>query len=325
MLTSVLGLCFGIVLLLVAGTALVSGASSIAARFGVSPAVVGLTIVAFGTSAPELVVNIAGAIRNETALAFGNVVGSNLANLGLVLGLAAIFRPVEIHGRFVLRELPLFLLATAMILVLSIDPILRDSRPLLDRSDGVAILLLFLVFLYISILDVFRPHSDDVLLSEIEAIPVISKKPRMTIAWALTVFGIAGLFWGGDVTVDNGVALSAELAISSAIVGLFVVAVGTSLPELITSIIAALRGESDLALGNVIGSNIFNSLFVLPLSAIATPIDIPRGGLLDLGSGLVLASVIVLVFSFGRLRLNRFIGAAMLSSYLAYALFRFVY
>ena len=325
MLTSVLGLLFGIVLLLAAGTALVSGASAIAARFGISPAVVGLTIVAFGTSAPELVVNITGAIRNETAIAFGNVVGSNLANLGLVLGLAAIFRPVEIHGRFVLRELPLFLLATAMILVLSLDPILRNSAPLLDRSDGTAILLLFLVFLYISVLDVFRPSSDGVLLKEIESNPVVRTRSGLAMPWLLTAFGIAGLFWGGSLTIDNGVELSTVLGISSSIVGLFVIAVGTSLPELITSVVAAIRGESDLALGNVIGSNIFNSLFVLPLSAMTRPVDIPEGGLLDLSSGLVLASVIVLIFSFGHFRLNRVAGAAMLSAYLAYAVFRTFY
>jgi len=281
-----------------------------------------LTIVAFGTSAPELVVNLTGAIRNETALAFGNVIGSNLANLGLVLALAAVVRPVQIQGRFVLRELPLLLLGTAMIVVMSIDPLLRGATPTLDRSDGAAILLLFCIFIYISVLDVFRPGAAGVFLSELEANPVVTTAQHGVYPVLFVAAGVTGLFWGGQLTVDYGVALAADLGVSAAIVGLFVVAVGTSLPELVTTIIAAARRQSDLALGNVVGSNIFNCMFILPLTAVVRPLGIPTGGLLDLAAGLLLAALIVYLFLMGNHRLGRATGAMMLAAYLAYGVFR---
>ena len=324
MLMDVLGLVFGLVLLLGAGTSLVIGSSAIAVRFGVSPAVVGLTIVAFGTSAPELVVNVTGAIKNQSEIAFGNVVGSNLANLGLVLGLAAVFRPVKIEGNFVRRELPLLLLATAVVLAMSLDPVLRSSATILDRSDAVVVLLLFSIFLYVSALDVFAPRPGGKLLTEIESNPVTHATPPRVNHWVLVALGLAGLFWGGQLTVENGVSLAAALGVSSVIIGLFVVAIGTSLPELVTSIVAAMRGESDLALGNVVGSNIFNTLFVLPISALIRPVAIPAGGLIDLGVSFLLAAVIVPVFLLGQAKLNRATGTAILLFYIGYVGFRAV-
>ena len=322
MLMSSLGLLFGLALLLASGTALVLGSSGIASRFGVSPAVVGLTIVAFGTSAPELVVNVTGAIKNQSALAFGNVVGSNLANLGLVLGLAALFRPVQIQGNFVRRELPLLMLATAVVLAMSLDPVLRGSATILDRSDAVVILLLFSIFLYVSILDVFGPRPNGKFLTDIDSNPVTHAPTPKINHWFLVAIGIAGLFWGGQLTVEHGVSLASALGISSVLIGLFVVAVGTSLPELVTSVVAAIRGESDLALGNVVGSNIFNTLFVLPVSALVRPVDIPEGGVIDLIFSFVLAAVIVPVFLMGQARLGRTTGAAILLIYFAYVIIR---
>lgn len=322
MLTSFLLLMLGLTLLLAAGTALVLGSSGVATRFGVSPAVVGLTIVAFGTSAPELVVNVTGAVKNQSALAFGNVVGSNIANLGLVLGIAALFRPVEIEGSFVRRELPLLMLATAVVLVMTLDPFLRGSETIIDRSDAVVIVLLFCIFLYISILDVFGPQPGGTFLTEIDSNPVVHPAPPRVNQWILVVGGMAGLFWGGQLTVENGASLATSLGVSSVIIGLFVVAVGTSLPELVTSVIAAFRGESDLALGNVVGSNIFNTLFVLPISALVRPVAVPAGGVTDLVVSFMLAAVIVPVFLMGRAMLGRIAGAAMLFFYIAYAVFR---
>jgi cation:H+ antiporter len=322
MLTSFFLLVLGLSLLLAGGTALVIGSSALAERFGVSPAVVGLTIVAFGTSAPELVVNVMGAIKDQSALAFGNVVGSNIANLGLVLGIAALFRPVEIEGSFVRRELPLLMLATAVVLAMTLDPVLRGSATIIDRSDAVVILLLFCIFLYVSILDVFGPQPGGKLLTEIDSNPVVHAAPLRVNHWILVVVGIAGLFWGGQLTVESGASLASSLGISGVIVGLFVVAVGTSLPELVTSVVAAFRGESDLALGNVVGSNIFNTLFVLPISALVRPVEIPAGGVLDLVVSFMLAAVIVPVFLMGRAILGRATGAAMLLFYISYAAFR---
>jgi cation:H+ antiporter len=319
---ALLGLFFGVGLLVAAGAALVTGASGVARRHGISSALIGLTIVALGTSAPELVVNVTGAIKNETAIAFGNVVGSNLANLGLVLALSAIIHPVEIHGRFVLREVPLLLAGTAIIVVMSMDSVFGDLASQLGRADGVVGLLLFSAFLYISALDVFRPRTDGTFLAEMEANPIVSMSPQFPYHWLLIVLGTVGLYWGGQLTIDNGVLLASEWGLSTTIVGLFVIAIGTSLPELVTSVIAALRNESDLALGNVVGSNIFNSLFILPLSAVIRPVDIPDGGLLDLATSLFLVVVIVPIFLLGRARLSRSSGIAMLTVYLIYSGFR---
>jgi cation:H+ antiporter len=313
-------LLFGLVLLLAGGAALVTGASSVATRLGVSPVVVGLTVLAFGTSAPELVVNVVGALRDETDLAFGNVTGSNLANLGLVLGLAAVVRPVTIEGSIVRRELPLLLLGTTILLVMMLDRPLLGEPPILSPADGIILLLLFSIFVYITVAALLFKRQDPLIDNVIEmeeTLPPPTGVP-LTRSTVLVLSGIVGLALGGHMTVVNGSALAASLGVSPVIIGMLIVGVGTSLPELVTSAIAAARRECDLCVGNVIGSNIFNSLVVLPVSAILRPLSVPAGGLLDVFVALVAAAIILPIFFFGRASMGRPTGALFMLGYFLY-------
>lgn len=318
---TVLLLLLGLGLLLAGGTALVRGASGIAEVYGVSPLVVGLTVVAFGTSAPELVVNILGAIQGETDIAFGNVAGSNLANLGLVLGAAALVTPMAIQGQIIRRELPLLLLASMVLLVMTLDSPLRGFLAILDRSDGLILLLLFGVFIYITIVDFLRQREDPFLALVDKHSPHLQKS-NLLADWGLVLGGSAGLAVGGMLTIEEGVLLAEMLGVSPAIIGMLVIAIGTSLPEFVTSIIAAMRNEADLCVGNVIGSNIFNSLLVLPVSALIYPLRIPDGGTTDIIVALVFAALLIPIFYIGNKQMNRAMGAAFLVGYFIYMVLR---
>ena len=317
-----IGLITGIAILIGGGTLLVRGASEIATRLGISPLIVGLVVVGFGTSAPELAINVFGALRGETALAFGNVVGSNISNLALVLGATALIAPITIQGQLVRREVPFLLLITAIITVMALDGPLEGLPSIIIRSESVILLSLFCIFIYINILDFVDSRRSDKLIVDIEHHQRLDGDPYSRYRWLFVIGGIALLFGGGEVTVRNGVALAMNLDVSATVVGLFVVAVGTSMPELVTSIVAARRGESDLALGNVVGSNIFNSLIVLPASGMISQIPVPRGGLGDLVLSLVLAALLIPIFFLREARLSRKIGTFLLLLYFGYASLR---
>ncbi len=316
------GVVLGLLLLIGGGSALVTGASALAKRMGVSPMIVGLTIVSFGTSAPELVVNILGSIEGQTALAFGNVIGSNISNLGLVLGIAAIIRTIDIHGTMVRREVPLLLLITTIITIMALDGLIEGTPPQISRSDAIILLLLFGIFLYITVKDFMLSRTRDTLLTEIEENPIVVSVPSSRYQWLLITLGLLLLFTGAEVTIRSSVTLATQAGVSTAVVGLFVVAIGTSMPELVTSIIAAVRKESDLALGNLVGSNIFNSLIVLPASGLAGSILIPRGGLVDLIVSWLFAAFLIPVFFLGKKQLTRPAGIFLLMSYGTYMVYR---
>lgn len=322
MLLSVLGVILGVILLVGGGTLLVRGASQIASTMGVSPMVIGLTIVGFGTSSPELVVNVVGALDGQTDLAFGNVVGSNISNLSLVLGSAALFQAISIRGELVLREVPLLLLATTCITVMSLDGVLDGGQSQLGRSDAIVLLLIFGIFLYVTVLDFLRTRKEDALIESLTEITPDPTPSSSRLCWVQAFAGFVLLGIGGNVTITQGVNLAEILGVAPTIIGLFVVAIGTSMPELVTSIIAALRGEADLALGNVIGSNLFNSLLVLPVSALIAPVIIPQGGVSDLILSWVLAALLIPVFLVGKAKLGRVIGIFLLCTYGAYAFMR---
>lgn len=300
------------------GALLVRGASEVARRLGVSPLVVGLVIVGFGTSAPELFINVFGALRGETDIAFGNVVGSNISNLALVLGAAAVIAPISIQGRLVRREVPLLLLATTIITVMALDVPLERLTAIIGRSESIVLFSLFFIFLYINVLDLVFTHSADALITELKQHPLVEFDSYSRFRWLFVVGGMALLFVGGDMTIDIGSALADKLGVPSTIVGLFLIAVGTSMPELVTSIVAASRGESDLALGNVVGSNIFNSLVVLPASGAIAQIPVPAGGVVDLLVSLALTALLVPIFFFRDARLSRATGAFLLLAYFGY-------
>jgi cation:H+ antiporter len=319
---SLAGIAGGIALLIGGGALLVRGASEIATRHNISPIIVGLVIVGFGTSSPELVVNIIGAATGAGELAFGNAVGSNIANLGLILGITACLVPITIQSSIVRRELPLLLLATTMILVLALDGPIEGKPAVIGRSDSVVLLLVFTIFVYISALDMIRVQSKDPLLSEIALHTDVVGPSAVRFPWLMVLGGFVLLYLGGEVTIRNSVAFAAGIGIPAAIVGLFVVSLGTSMPELVTSIIAALRNESDLALGNVVGSNIFNSLVVLPVSGLIGKVNVPAGGIGDLVMSWVFAAILIPIFFLGNGRLGRPVGALILVAYLVYAVVR---
>jgi len=320
-------LMVGLAMLLAGGTALVHGASGVASSYGVSPLVVGLTVVAFGTSAPELIVNIVGALREQSELAFGNVVGSNLANLGLVLALAAIIKPMTIQGQIVRRELPLLLLGTTVFLVMTLDGPLLGTEPVLTRSEGLILLLLFSIFIYLSARDMLEGRGDALLENVREVTDKTSAAgapPSLRMLWLFVIVGTVGLAIGGHMTIVHGSAFAEAAGLPPVVVGMIVVAIGTSSPELVTSVIAAWNDESDLCLGNVIGSNIFNTLFVLPISAMILPLPIPAGGVSDILLTLAFSAVLIPVFLFGRAYMNRWLGVSMLVVYLGYMVARTV-
>lgn len=323
--TSALTLVFGLVMLVGGGALLVRGASEIAAGFGISPMVIGLTVVAFGTSSPELVVNVIGASSGASGLAFGNVVGSNISNLGLVLGAAALMAPITIQGQLVRREIPLLLLATTVAMVLALDGPLEQREGMIGRSDAAVLLLLFCIFVYVNLLDFMEARRVDPLLAEAQDYPLFTAGRSDPWRWPMAIGGVVLLYFGGELTIDGGVELAEGFGVPATVIGLFVVAIGTSLPELVTSIIAAARKESDLALGNVVGSNLFNTLIVLPAGGAIQPIALPDGGLVDLAVSWLLVAILIPIFFLGRATLSRPVGALLLLAFVAYAVARIGY
>jgi len=289
---------------------LVRGSARLAASLGVSPIVVGLTIVSFGTSAPELVVCTVASLGGDTDLAIGNVLGSNLANIGLILGLTSIVRPLDVHARVVWREMPLMLLVTA-----GLYPLAWDLR--LSRADGVILLMALVAYLIF----VFQSVEDEApeILGEyadfIEASAQLRTSVSLTdVMWV--VLGSACLVLGGYCIVEGAVQVASSLGVSQVVIGLTVVAVGTSLPELATSLVAAARQEADIAVGNVIGSNIFNVAAILGTASVLEPIPIPQTILSREFPAVVAISLLLFPLLRSGWRIRRWEGAMLLIAYL---------
>lgn len=288
---------------------LVRGSARLAAALGVRPIVVGLTVVSFGTSAPELVVAVVAAVRGSSDLAVGNVLGSNMANLGLILGLTALIRPLEVAARVVWREAPLMLLVTLLLFPLAWNEVI-------GRAEG-ALLLAGLAAYLVFVLRAAGDETPEVLLEYDEYLREESASaPRLQASdVGLVVAGCAALVAGGWAIVESAVFLAGALGVPEVVVGLTVVAVGTSLPELATSVVAAIRNEADIAVGNIVGSNIFNVLAILGTSATLAPLSV-TGSIMTRELVAVLA-LSVLVFPMLRTgwRVQRWEGALLLGSY----------
>lgn len=311
MLIDILLITLGMALLIVSANWLVEGASSIAARLGISPLTIGLTVVAFGTSMPELVVNVMASLGGNSGLAIGNVVGSNTINIFLILGIAALVRPINVQSKTVRIEIPFSLLAAIVLFIMAND-ILFDGmgESVLTRTDGLTLLAFFLIFLYYT----FSSAKSDPLAPASEV-----KQRKVWLSITMILVGIGGLVAGGKVIVDSAVSMAQMLGVSDTIIGLTVVAVGTSLPELATSVVAAYKGNSDIAVGNVVGSNIFNVFFILGVSGTLSPLPFHPSANIDL---LVtcLASLLLFVFAVvgpGK-QIDRREGGAFVLFYLAY-------
>ncbi|MEM1165903.1 MAG: calcium/sodium antiporter [Planctomycetota bacterium] len=314
----------GAALLIGGGELLVRGAVRLAKLLGVSALVIGLTVVAFGTSAPELSLNVIAALNGNAGISFGNIIGSNIANVGLILGLAALVAPLAVHPGVVRREMPFMLMATAATAALAFLPVplgapFDDTGSMLGRVDGGVLLLGFVVFNVI----VLRIARQDRALAEQFASEADeldgSDGGSPVAAGAMFIVGLAVLLVGGWLAERGAVATATSLGVSQEVVGLTVVAVATSLPELVTSLIAIRKGEVDIAVGNVVGSNIFNLLLVLGATAALAPLPLPaEGGWIAIAvmGGLSLA-LWPMTWTGGR-TLSRFEGLALLTVYGAY-------
>jgi cation:H+ antiporter len=321
---SLLLMVVGLALLVGGAEALVRGASALARRLGVPPLVVGLTVVAFGTSTPELAVNVAAALDGNTGISFGNVVGSNIANIGLILAAAALVSPLEVNPTVVNREIPMLLLGTAAAVGMALDrPLDGAAADTFGRGDGLVLVLLFGVFLYYTILGALRQRAGrDAYVAELQE-DVATRPPQpLWLSLLLSAVGLLGVIFGGNWTVDNAVVLARQAGVPEPVVGLTFVAVGTGLPELVTSVIAARRGHSDLAVGNVVGSNIYNLLFVLGATAAIRPVAVPPAGRADLLVMAAMTAALLPLSVYRERRIGRIGGLALLTGYAVYIIWR---
>lgn len=316
MIWNILILIFGLALILGGANYLTDGASAVAQRSGISPLVIGLTIVAFGTSAPELVISCVSAFNHNAGIAIGNVVGSNIFNILVIIGLTALVRPIKIERGILVNDIPLVILSSLVILVLGNGVFLDgDSENIITRSGGLILLLFFCIFLRytFSIAKSSEESADD--STEI-------KSMKTWVAAVAIVGGLGALIWGGQLFVDSASAIARSLNVSDAIIGLTIVAFGTSLPELATSIVAAVKNQPGLAVGNVVGSCIFNVFFVLGASAVISPL--PLGGITNVDL-LVLVGASLLFWIFGKvirkMTFTRTEGAVMFLAYVAYTVY----
>ena len=294
---------------------LVEGSSSLARRFHVSDLVIGLTVVAFGTSSPELFVNIIASIKGNTGIAIGNILGSNIANILLILGVSSLIYPLKVTEGTVWKEIPFSLLAVLALGIMVNGPVL-DGEPesIITRSDGLLLLLFFIIFLYYSY---SIASAVDGMENQVPAAQY--SLPRSCI---MVIAGLACLTIGGKWIVDGAVKMATTLEIGQDVVGLTIVAFGTSLPELATSAAAAYKKKADIAVGNVVGSNIFNILFVLGISSVIRPLPFQSSGNIDIGV-VVFASLLLFLSMFTGKKhlLERWEGAIFLVFYSAYIVF----
>lgn len=306
----------GFVLLIKGADYLVDGSSSIAKRFNISSLVIGLTIVAFGTSAPELIVNLFASFNGSSDLAISNVVGSNLANMFLILGVASVVYPLKVKKNTVWKEIPLSLLAIVLAFFMANDVMFDGATTnAISRIDGISLIAFFIVFMYYSF--GIAKNTDESESEEIEILPAFKSA-------LYVVFGMIGLALGGKWIVDGAVFIAKSFNMSEALIGLTVVAIGTSLPELATSYTAAKKQNADIAVGNTVGSNIFNVFWILGLSSVIRPLPFDA---VNNNSDMLLAivaSFLLFLFMFigKKHMLQRYQGVLFLLAYFAYMVFK---
>ncbi|NCT55329.1 calcium/sodium antiporter [bacterium] len=340
MLLTILTLLLGFVLLIGGANYLVNGSSAIAKKLGISELVIGLTVVAFGTSMPELVVNIIASFEGASQIAIGNVLGSNVSNIFLVLGVTALIYPLTIKKTTVIGEIPFALFTVLLLFVLANDSLLRFKNGNgvgIDRADGLILILVFSVFLYYTFaisrssnkntpnfIKRFLSLNGDTAKQLIEDVLNV-KKVSYSKSAGLILLGLCGLTLGGKIIVDGAVSISQSLGLSQFAIGVTVVAVGTSLPELVTGVVAALKKKSDIAIGNIVGSNIFNILWILGLTSIINPLPFDLKNNLDIGFNFLATLLLMLGLMLSKKHiLGRVWGAVFLVSYVVYITLQFI-
>lgn len=300
----------GFVLLIYGANFLVDGAASIAKKFNISNIVVGLTIVALGTSSPELVVNLIASLQGSEDVALGNILGSNISNIFLILGVSALIFPLTVNNNTHWKEIPLALLAALVLGVMANDAII-DGHGLsfITRSDGIILIAFFLLFMHYAF-NIARLTGPEEF--EIKTFSV----PR---SWLMIAGGIAGLVIGGKWIVEGAVVMASALGMSEAVISLTIIAIGTSLPELATCVVAAMKRNSDIVIGNVIGSNIFNVFFVLGTSAVIKPLPFNPALNFDVYAGIIACLLLFLFLMLPRKKvLERWQGGVFVLLYIAY-------
>jgi cation:H+ antiporter len=298
-------------MLYIGGESLVRGASTLASRLGVSSLAIGLTVVAFGTSAPELVVSLDAALSGANDISVGNVVGSNIANVALILGLAALLRPSVVQAKIVRIDAPIMIAASFALLA-----VLGNGRA--SRIEGSCLVLGLAAYTVFTFWEA-RGESPPVREEIASAAP--QRPISASLGGFLVLVGFLLLVGGGHLLVTAAVDMATALGISQAAIGLTIVAIGTSLPEFATSVIASMRGQGDIAIGNVVGSNIFNILGILGLTAVVHPLELGAITWLDLGTMAGLACVVTILIS-TRLRLGRIEGGLLLVTFIIYLSWR---
>ncbi len=312
MLSDFVEISIGLVLLIIGADRFVHGAAAIARNLGIAPLLIGLTIVAFATSAPEILVSIIAASQGEPDLAIGNAIGSNITNIGLVLGATAILRPIELNSATLRREMPALLAVSLLTVSLFLDSYLSEV-------DGFVLLTgLFIVMVWLTRLGL-RSASNDPIKAEYEAEIPRNVKSWVAIAWLLAGLGL--LLFGADMLVDGAVSIARALGVGEVVIGVTLVAIATSLPELAVSFVSALRGEFGLAIGNIVGSNIFNLLAVIGAASVIEPAQLPPS-VLTLHIFVMVAFTLVLfamTYDYdGKGKISRFEGLSLVAAYVAY-------
>jgi len=307
-------LVIGFIILIKGADFFVDGASSIAKIAKMPTLLIGLTIVAFGTSAPEAAVSINAALKGSNDIAIGNIIGSNIFNLLVAVGLSAMIRPIKVQKTTIIKEYPLSIYSVALLIILSLDNLFAgNDANLLTRGDGLILLLGFGVFMFYLIeMAVLSKEADD----EVEEIV----KLPLSKSIIFSILGLVGIVFGGDMVVKSATDIALHVGMSETLVGLTIVAVGTSLPELVTSVTAARKGESDIAIGNIIGSGLFNIFFVLGVSATIHPIAVSSKLIFDF---IILAIVTVIshVFAYSKKEVDKKEGFALTAMYIAYMVY----
>ena len=304
----------GFFLLIYGANVLVDSASSLAKRYNIPNIVIGLTIVAFGTSAPELVVNVFSAIEGNTSLALGNVIGSNIFNVAVILGISAIIYPLAVKSNTTWIEVPLAFLAALLVIIIANDSLIdRAPASMISRTDGFILLLFFVIFLAYNFQLIGKGDFSD-------EIQVKIMKPAKAVL--LILAGLALLIAGGRMIVYSAVELATLWGMPERVIGLTIVSVGTSLPELATSVVAARKKNTDIAVGNIVGSNIFNIFFILGLTAVVEPVPFNANAQVDLMVNLTL-SILLFAFIFtGKCRrVERWEGIIFICLYIAYLIY----
>jgi len=306
----------GLIILISGAEGLVRGSGSIAKKLKIPSLVIGLTIVAFGTSAPELIVNIFAALKGSQDIAIGNIVGSNIFNIFLILGLSAIVYPLSVKNSTIWKEIPFALLAVILLYVMGNDSYIdKTGYNALTRTDGIALLALF---------GIFMVYIISMALSDTAESPEEIKDYSWPRSIIYTVAGLLGLFFGGKILVDNAVILATAAGLSEILIGLTIVAMGTSLPELATSVVAAYHRQSDIAVGNVVGSNIFNVFLVLGLTGTMLQLPFNTNTNFDVLVAVVATSLLFLFMFVGTKRkLDRWQGMLFVSIFIFYMTYLF--